>query len=481
MKYGNLLSAFYGSAWAITEPWYRTIEGVLLERARGTQLSREELRARIDSAETPVRDSDIPKGFAVVPVHGPIIPRASLIDEVSSVTSHEAVAKQVRAAADNDDVRHIVLNIASPGGAVEGVSSSVEAVRYAASKKPVTAVSEGLMCSAAYWIASQATRVLASPSAQVGSIGVLVSHTDISRLEEDLGIKTTVFRSGSRKALGYPGEPLDDATREDLQRQIDELFDAFARDVAQGRKRSVAEVRDEYGDGAVYGGLPAYRLRLTDGLGTLASVLSEPPTRRRFRAQASLKSEARGDKTMDEELTLETLQAEYPEVFAKAKALGYKEGYEAGRAEVVAATPTDNPEIQRLENLVVSLNARLEATERQARDDRRRSIAMSALEAAKLPPFPKVEGHDFEGSFKRRLEAASLGAETDDEARAAVDAIILEQKAMMGATHERKAREPQRLVPLGNSERKVIKQTSDTEAEAQPMVSNIRKALGLPN
>ena len=150
MKYESVLAAFYSHRWAITERWYSNLEAILQGRARGERPSAEEVAARIEAARADYRQTrkggpDQANEIAVIELQGPIIPRATYFSEVSGGASHQAFARAVMAAADDDAVAEIVLDVSSPGGTVEGVDASSEAVRYAASKKPVTAVAGGMM------------------------------------------------------------------------------------------------------------------------------------------------------------------------------------------------------------------------------------------------------------------------------------------------------------------------------------------------
>jgi ClpP class serine protease len=102
------------------------------------------------------------------------------------------------------------LDIDSPGGTVAGTPELAAAVSALDQKKPVYAFSSGLMASAAYWIASQARAIYATPSAQVGSIGVVQAVVDRSAAINAAGIKVEVFSVGKYKAMGAPGTPLTD-------------------------------------------------------------------------------------------------------------------------------------------------------------------------------------------------------------------------------------------------------------------------------
>ena len=142
-------------------------------------------------------------GIAVIPVHGVLSQKGG---EFS--TSIEGIEREVRAAAADPDVRAIVLDVDSPGGSVFGVQSASDAVLEAAQAKRVIAVANPMMCSAAYWLSSGASEIVAAPSAYVGSIGVFgpevrmdaarqkqiarLLQQESSRLSEALGFGSVV-------------------------------------------------------------------------------------------------------------------------------------------------------------------------------------------------------------------------------------------------------------------------------------------------
>jgi hypothetical protein len=48
-----------------------------------------------------------------------------------------------------------------------------------------------MAASAGYWLASQCTEIIATPSGDVGSVGVYMCHTDYSTMNDRIGIKPT--------------------------------------------------------------------------------------------------------------------------------------------------------------------------------------------------------------------------------------------------------------------------------------------------
>jgi signal peptide peptidase SppA len=137
--------------------------------------------------------------------------------------------------ADQDPaVRSIVLDVDSPGGTISGTIELGEAV--AAAKKPTAAHGSGMVASAAYWIASQAKRVTATPSTPIGSIGVYRVLYDTSAAYEKWGVKVHVVRTHELKGAGVDGSKLTEAQLAAEQVLINSAGDLFQRAVASGRK-----------------------------------------------------------------------------------------------------------------------------------------------------------------------------------------------------------------------------------------------------
>ena len=125
---------------------------------------------RLPSAHQPQSLLSIEDGIGVVSVSGPLIRRPDLFARVvMGAVDTEDVAAALSEAGASPAVRAVFLDIDSPGGTVAGTPELAGAVASLNARKPVYAFTSGMMASAAYWIASQATAVYATPSAQVGS------------------------------------------------------------------------------------------------------------------------------------------------------------------------------------------------------------------------------------------------------------------------------------------------------------------------
>jgi len=134
-------------------------------------------------------------------------------------------------------VQAVFLDMDSPGGTVNGTPELAALVADVSKAKYTYAFTDGQMCSAAYWIASQSDAVFATPSARVGSIGVLLPMLDESKAFEQAGIKDELFAAGKYKSVGVPGLLLTDEQRAWLQSDVDKIYADFkAAVLARGRR-----------------------------------------------------------------------------------------------------------------------------------------------------------------------------------------------------------------------------------------------------
>jgi signal peptide peptidase SppA len=265
---------------AIHEPTWAAMAEVLELQRRGATLTRQEAAARADLTPR-VPASASARAIAVLPLFGLLFHRGGgLLAWLFGGTSLPAFTEAVREAATDPNIRTIMLHVDSPGGDVTGTPEAAEAVFAARQRKRVVAAIDGLGASAAYWIAAQAHEVIASPSSQVGSIGVLAVHTDVSRADEAAGLRRTIIASSRFKAEGTPFEPLSKEARAHLQSRVDEAGAMFTAAVARGRGVAVAAVRGpEFGEGRAYFAGDAVGRGLVDRLATLQAAIGAEATR----------------------------------------------------------------------------------------------------------------------------------------------------------------------------------------------------------
>jgi signal peptide peptidase SppA len=174
----------------------------------------------------------INKRVAIIPVRGILTKEGSILSEVFGWSDTNSIQKQITSALNDSGIDAIVLDVNSPGGMVSGSKELADFIFKASSKKPVVAYGSGLMTSAAYWIASGATKITAFDTSTIGSIGVYTVHYDLTGRDKQMGVKRTLISAGKNKTHGHDAEPLTDASRKTLQKLVDDIYDIFVSDVA---------------------------------------------------------------------------------------------------------------------------------------------------------------------------------------------------------------------------------------------------------
>jgi signal peptide peptidase SppA len=258
--------------WAIEQAVMQTIIEIA-ERENGSpQAVAEKLGRPLENTyNVETRD-----GVAILPVMGPLFRHASLFNDISGATSYDRLARDFRAALDNPAVRSIVLHVDSPGGEVNGTSEFADQIFAARGRKPVTAYVGGSASSAAYWIASAADEIVISDTAQLGSIGAVVSVQDTSARDEKAGVRRIEIVSSQS-----PHKRIDLNTEDGrgrLQARLDAFADVFVAKVARNRDVTTDKVLEEFGGGDVFVGAAAVSAGLADRVGSLEQVIAELST-----------------------------------------------------------------------------------------------------------------------------------------------------------------------------------------------------------
>lgn len=273
MKYNHIVSYVTERPWAIREEKLRAIADILALRASGLTLTLQEIEARIGERREPVATPSGPTSIAVLPIFGVLSHRMNMMSDISGGTSTERISEQIRELAADPTIEHIVLDIDSEGGIIEGIPELWQAIFEARKQKNITAISNAMAASAAYWLGSAATEFVATPSGSVGSIGVFHLHMEQSKAIEEEGIVVTITRQPELKSEGNPFEPLSQGAKDHIQQRVDEAYGMFVRDVAKGRGVKVSEVRENYGQGRMLGVKDAFEAGMIDKIETLDQVL----------------------------------------------------------------------------------------------------------------------------------------------------------------------------------------------------------------
>lgn len=203
-------------------------------------------------------------GIAHIPIVGQITKGQSSYGGTSSVLARRAI----RSAARDSDVKGILLSVDSPGGTVAGTAELARDIAEARRQKPTHAHVEDLGASAAYWAASQAGRISASRTSEVGSIGTMAIVEDSSGAAEKAGVKVHVISTGARKGDRVPGTMVTEEQLSEVQMRVNDMNEHFLADIARGRNVS-ASVVDTWADGRVHIAQKAKDLGMIDAVESL--------------------------------------------------------------------------------------------------------------------------------------------------------------------------------------------------------------------
>lgn len=266
----HILAALRGQPWAIMPGYLEAIEAIALRvlddpsvlalKRDGHEERQISAVAQMGTRAPATRTAMLRDGVGMLPVTGPIFPRANIMTEMSGATSLDIAAADLRALQASPDVRSILAVVDSPGGAVAQVNDFGRLV--AASPKPVSVHVTGMCCSAAYWIASQGGGGISmDPTGVVGSIGVLMS-TSYQVDPDAMGRRELDIASSNA-----PNKRPDLSTPEG-QAQIRQMLDGieaiFIATVAKGRGVTEATVRNEFGAGGTRTGKDAKAAGMVD-------------------------------------------------------------------------------------------------------------------------------------------------------------------------------------------------------------------------
>lgn len=283
--YEHVLSFALEHPWAVTPSMRPIIAGILARRIAGHDTDPAEIQAAL------VNRKNLPQpakgAVALIPLYGVVAPRVNLLSDFSGGTTFEALHQQLDAAVANPEVKTIVFDVDSPGGNVAGATEFARAMLKARTQKPIIAQAQYLMASAANWVMSCATEIVAAPSARVGAIEVYALYDDISEALAKEGIKRTLVAAGKFPPEGQDGGPLSDQFKAHLKSLCESFYGYQVADIAKGRGVKESDVRNGFGNGRVVTADEALALGMIDRIGTLDDTLARVMTPGSSTARAS--------------------------------------------------------------------------------------------------------------------------------------------------------------------------------------------------
>jgi protease IV len=207
---------------------------------------------------------------AVIPLQGEIGYGSS--NSSDSVVTPEMIQNSISQAESDSSVSSIVIDVNSPGGspvASEEIMNSIKS-----SKKPVVVWISDVGASGAYLAASSANKIVASPSSMVGSIGVIMQITDLTKYYQENGINITSIKAGQYKDMGADYTPLTTTERNMLQGMVNQDYDHFI-DIVSTNRHLDKNYTESIAQGKIYTGTQAKNLKLVDETGGKTVALDE--------------------------------------------------------------------------------------------------------------------------------------------------------------------------------------------------------------
>lgn len=182
-------------------------------------------------------------GVALMNVEGPLLDRGEYFCG-DIYHGYDTILAALREASADERVRGVFIRESTPGGVVAGgLPALAEWMRENGARgggKPIHVYAD-MACSAGYWMAASADKIIAPRVGLVGSIGAVIVHENWSKALEEVGVEITPIQFGSKKTDGAWWEALSDSAREDLQAEIDQCGRDFVADVVAGRPQLSAE------------------------------------------------------------------------------------------------------------------------------------------------------------------------------------------------------------------------------------------------
>lgn len=247
----NLKSRVFNQPLLLEPQYAQTLYGALANKldiqsliVGGSKLDHEGLTtlARGYSNDRESKPYAVKNGNAMINVAGSLVAKSGYLDALSGMTSYESIKSDLDAAFADDDVAEITLLMNSSGGEVTGCFELADYIYKNRDTKPMTALVEGMACSAAYMLAAATSKIVAGETSITGSIGVVMAHTSVEKAMEKQGVKVTLITSGAHKADGNPYQDLPTRVLTKMQLDLKDIHEMFATRVATFRGITVEAV-----------------------------------------------------------------------------------------------------------------------------------------------------------------------------------------------------------------------------------------------
>ena len=199
--------------------------------------------------------------------------RVGLVRVEGGIYDSRRIIGDLESMVEDPGIHAIVLRVDSPGGGAAASQEIFEYIRGIQEEGLPLVVSMGsVAASGGYYIACTADTIFANPGTLTGSIGVVMSFTNLEELFGKIGLDFEVIKSGRFKDTGSWSREMTDAERALLQGTIDDIHAQFVEAIAEGRGMEYDAVA-ALADGRIFSGRQALEAGLVDRLGTLEDAV----------------------------------------------------------------------------------------------------------------------------------------------------------------------------------------------------------------
>ena len=392
LKNKHILSAICSSQWLIDENYLQLLISVVNgegDREEAMLVKEENERART-VLQSAVAGTDV----AIIPVIGPIIPRATMFSRVCGITDLDMLNSQFESALSDDSVGKILLYFDSPGGHATGINEFSDKIYEARGRKPIEGYVGGTSASASFWMSSAVDRLSVDATARLGSVGVVVA------MPKSDGTYVEIVNSNSpRKRLN----PENKEDKEEVVRYLDSMAEVFFERLSRNFGiNDIAYVKENFGKGGIRVGMDAVNFRMAHEVSSLQKVVS------RLAAQGTSKNSRLSMEAVDEVdatvvlgettendfvdeggiMTKAELKEKHPELYAAIEA-----DAKAGMVDQAQldALEKDNAQLKNDQRDLITAN--IEMSETLAKNIFDASFAASDIPKALKPKLSKVVDH----------------------------------------------------------------------------------------
>lgn len=355
------------------------------------------------------------KNNAHIHIYGPLSaePDPYLVLYSRWSTTYEAIQNDIKNIyLQEKKPEKVFLHFDSPGGTAQGVDETWQAIMDLKEDFEVIAINEGTLASGAYWLASAANKIISTSEVnRQGSVGVIASYIDASKMYEQDGIKEKILISKNAKYKHFSQDP--DGYDEKLQQQLDDLEDVFVARISEGRGLTTNEICDNFGQGSMLLSKAAEKVKMIDGIMSKSQLFfSDQNTSDTQELTINGESETM---TLEEMLNDPGVQAEIARKVNDAKNTGRESAFSDVRGVMNFIVSSEYP--QDVKDLAVevcegkqpraALDVLVNFCDRKKAED---EAKLAALESAKNEPI-KGKVPDF-GKNERTVEERTKAVQT---------------------------------------------------------------------